>query len=168
MVVIAILAIVMTIGIPSIYRKSQKEDLTTAVKDMVEACSHARAQAILQGSITELRIHLQERRVDVAAAPAPTVPGVANTPMPDHGVPPPRPVSNRSVKPFAKSLPQSVAIEMCEVNFSPFTDLPEARVRFYPNGTSDEFTLVLRDDQGDWRKITLEVVTALANVDFLR
>ena len=32
----------------------------------------------------------------------------------------------------------------------------------------DEFTLVLKSDQGEWRKITLEVTTALADIETIR
>ncbi len=40
----------------------------------------------------------------------------------------------------------------------------EARVRFFPNGTSDEMTLIMHS--GDqYRKITLEVTTGLASVE---
>jgi hypothetical protein len=36
-------------------------------------------------------------------------------------------------------------------------------VRFFPNGTSDELTIVLHDRER-WRKITLEFSTGLASV----
>jgi hypothetical protein len=37
-------------------------------------------------------------------------------------------------------------------------------LKFYPNGTCDEFTLVLHGENDEWRKITLEVVTGLPDV----
>jgi hypothetical protein len=40
-------------------------------------------------------------------------------------------------------------------------------VRFFANGTSDEMTLVLSSG-GEYRKITLEVTTALASVGNVR
>jgi len=40
-------------------------------------------------------------------------------------------------------------------------------VHFYPNGTSDEFTIVLQA-QGGVRKISLECVTGLATVEVIR
>jgi hypothetical protein len=40
-------------------------------------------------------------------------------------------------------------------------------VRFFANGTSDEMTLVL-SSAGEYRKITLEVTTALASVGNVR
>jgi hypothetical protein len=54
---------------------------------------------------------------------------------------------------------------MIDVNFVEHKELETARVRFHPNGTCDEFTLIVQDPEHDqWRKITLEVVTALADV----
>jgi hypothetical protein len=34
-------------------------------------------------------------------------------------------------------------------------------VRFYPNGTCDELTLILASDKGEWKKITTEVTTGI-------
>ena len=59
---------------------------------------------------------------------------------------------------------ERVLVEMVDVNFVEYKDLGEARVRFYPNGTSDEFSIVLHWDQ-EWSKITLEVVTGLAEFE---
>jgi hypothetical protein len=53
---------------------------------------------------------------------------------------------------------------MLDVNLIERKDDEMARIRFYPNGTSDEFTLVLHSDKGDWIKIWLEITTSLANV----
>ena len=47
------------------------------------------------------------------------------------------------------------------------TVVSEARVRFFANGTSDEMTLVLSSG-GEYRKITLEVTTALASAGNVR
>ena len=59
-------------------------------------------------------------------------------------------------------IPEDVTIEMLDINLLEYNQSEYARVRFYPNGTCDELTLVLRSDQGEWRKITLEVTTGLA------
>jgi hypothetical protein len=45
-----------------------------------------------------------------------------------------------------------------------FRDDELARVRFFPNGTSDELTLILSSDHGEQRGIVLEVTTGLASV----
>ena len=41
-------------------------------------------------------------------------------------------------------------------------------MHFYGNGTSDEFTIVLTSDEHKAMKISLEVVTGLADVEVLR
>lgn len=60
-----------------------------------------------------------------------------------------------------------VVIEGLGINNFDYTDSEEARVRFFANGTSDEMTLVLSSN-GEYRKITLEVTTALATVGSVR
>ena len=60
-------------------------------------------------------------------------------------------------------LPDSVDIAMLDINLLDFGASDEARVRFYPNGTCDELTLVLHS-RDEWEKITLEFSTALALV----
>jgi hypothetical protein len=60
-----------------------------------------------------------------------------------------------------------VVIEGLGINNFDYTDSDEARVRFFANGTSDEMTLVLSSG-GEYRKITLEVTTALASVGNVR
>jgi prepilin-type N-terminal cleavage/methylation domain-containing protein len=49
MIVISIMMVVMTIGIPAFVRALDKQGLRKAVSDVVEGCSHARSQAILRG-----------------------------------------------------------------------------------------------------------------------
>jgi len=61
-----------------------------------------------------------------------------------------------------------ITLEMLDVNFIEYKDWEEARVRFYPNGTSDEMTIVLRSDQSEYRKISLECTTGLATVEVIR
>jgi len=65
---------------------------------------------------------------------------------------------------FSAELSDHLTIEGLFVNFFNFKDAEVARVRFYPNGTSDEFLMVLHSsDTGELRQITLEAVTALAD-----
>jgi hypothetical protein len=52
-----------------------------------------------------------------------------------------------------------------DINLSEYRESEWARVRFFPNGTSDEMTLVLRSEKNEWRKVSLEVTTGLASVD---
>lgn len=66
---------------------------------------------------------------------------------------------------WSGKLSEQIKIEMLDVNFWPLKDEELAQVKFYPNGTSDEFTIVLNKDGQEWRKISLEVVTGLADVE---
>ena len=68
-------------------------------------------------------------------------------------------------------VPEGIAVEMLDVNFIEYKDQEEARVRFYPNGTCDELTVVLRSHEKDrieYRKISLECTTGLATAEALR
>ena len=59
-------------------------------------------------------------------------------------------------------LPDSVDIAMLDINLLDYGASEEARVRFFPNGTCDELTLVLHSHD-EWEKITLEFSTAIAS-----
>jgi len=61
------------------------------------------------------------------------------------------------------ALPDGVDIAMLDINLLDYGASEEARVRFFPNGTCDELTLVLHS-RDEWEKITLEFSTALASV----
>ena len=61
------------------------------------------------------------------------------------------------------ALPDGVDIAMLDINLLDFGASDAARVRFFPNGTCDELTLVLHSGD-EWQKITLEYSTALASV----
>ena len=69
---------------------------------------------------------------------------------------------------YSAQLPDSVMLEMLDVNLIEYKDADEARVRFYPNGTCDELTVILHSDQNEWRKISLEITTGLASVGAVR
>lgn len=69
---------------------------------------------------------------------------------------------------FSANFPENVWIEILGVNFVELQEAEEARVHFYPNGTSDEFTIVLKSDEDKAQKISLEVVTGLTDVEVLR
>ena len=64
-------------------------------------------------------------------------------------------------------LREGVAMEAIGINLLNFSESEVSTVRFFPNGTSDELTLVLHSGP-DWRKITLEFATAIASADPLK
>lgn len=157
LVVVGIIGVIMTIAIPSIYQTLHQDSMRKAVSDVMEACSHARAQAILNGVNMALRIHPRDREFQVVTLSGGTK-KEAGDPEPDEGH-----ASGSAV--FSVRLSNRIMIEMVDVNFIEYKDEDEALVHFYPNGTSDEFTMVLLNDQNEARKISLEVVTALADVE---
>ena len=62
------------------------------------------------------------------------------------------------------TFPDSIGVEMLDINMVEFRDADLARVRFFANGTCDEFTVVLRSDRNEWRKISLESTTGAVSV----
>jgi prepilin-type N-terminal cleavage/methylation domain-containing protein len=61
------------------------------------------------------------------------------------------------------TLPDGVDFAMLDINLMDFSQSDVSRVRFFPNGTCDEMTVVLHSADG-WRKITLEFSTSIATV----
>jgi len=80
-----------------------------------------------------------------------------------------RPADNQLDSSTGKSvtLAEGIAMEGIGINLMDFSETEVSRVRFFPNGTSDELTLVLHSGD-DWRKITLEFSTALARAEPLK
>lgn len=172
MIVVCIMGIVMTMGVPIVYKAWHKAPMSKAVSDIVEVCSHARALAILQGKEVDVVFHPHEGRFEVgsgSAALAAQSPSPAQnaSPNPPSSPVPPSAVPSASGSGLSGRLPDKVQIELMDINKLPheFRDDDIAYVRFFPNGTCDELTLVLLSDQNERREITLEVTTGLANVE---
>ena len=164
MVVIGILGIVLAMGVPPFVRLVQKDPLRQAVGDIEEGCNQARARAILQGVPTELVIRAADGQLTVAPVPdtqaGQTAAGAeATEPLAD-------PAASSSTL-FSARLHPDIAITLLYVNLKDCMKADKSRVHFYPNGTSDEFTIVLQTDRGV-RKISLECVTALPKVEVIR
>ena len=162
MVVVGIAALVMATAVPFVWSALKKDPMRQATSDVVEACSHARARAIFGGTPTELVFHPQARTMSIQAAPnpSPSASGgdggqaVSKVPTPPGGS-----------ADFSARIADEVFIEELAVNFLPYKDAEEARVRYFPNGTSDEFTVILNYRGTQMRKISLDVITGLADVD---
>ncbi len=69
--------------------------------------------------------------------------------------------------PMAK-FPDNIVVDIMGVNFIELEQADIAKVRFFPNGTSDEFVIVIHSDQNESRKIQLDIVTALPELEVLR
>ena len=170
MIVVAIIAIFMTVSVPFMRTAIDGgKGMTRAIKDVQEACSHARATAILQQTTTELIIHPGDGSFEIGMAgsetqqhaqmDSPDVRG-ANWRMPERNAP-----KSGGASGFSAKLPDTVHIEGLGVNGEDWTEDSVARVRFYSNGTCDEMSLVLLDDHNERRNIWLEVVTGLPELE---
>jgi prepilin-type N-terminal cleavage/methylation domain-containing protein len=156
MIVVAVMGIILLIGIPAIRSALHREALTQAIYDLTGACTKARARAILQGRTAELRIFPKTGKLEIADA--------ISYRRVEESSPEPDP-DTRTGPSYSVQLSDQITIELLDINFYEFKDADVARVHFFPNGTSDEFTIVVRSDSGERRKISLEVVTALTEVE---
>jgi type II secretory pathway pseudopilin PulG len=136
--VVAIIGLTLSMSIPSFVRAIRKEGMGKAESELVEACQSARRQAIMNNQIAQLVLHPLDGSFEV--------PGAFER----------------------KEFSRDIAIDILGVNFIEFQKAQEARVRFYPNGTSDEFTIVIHAGDGAVRKIYLDTVTALTVVETIR
>jgi len=154
MMVVAIIGLMMATGVPAILSVKREAPLRKAVNDVVEICSHARAQAILQGKRITVVFHPRLRQMALSGADA-------------SGQSAPSTRVGRAAVNTAEFDP-SVTIEGLGINNFDYTDSDgEAYVHFQADGTSDEMTLVLSSG-GEYRKITLDVITALTSVGNVR
>ena len=154
MMVVAIIGLMMATGVPAILSVTREAPMRKAVNDVTEICSRARSQAILQEQTMTVVFHPRVRQIALS--------GGANASGPSA---PATRVGRAAVN--AAEFDPSVVIEGLGINNFDYTESDEARVRFFANGTSDEMTLVL-SCVGEYRKITLEVTTALASVKNVR
>lgn len=156
MIVVAIMAIVMTVGVPSMYRAMRKNDLARAINDTIEGCKLARDRAILDGVPYQFIVKAESGELAVAPAPREgNQPDGAN----------PAGSSSTAGAPyedFPRKLGEDVMIQLVGVNFVELMDAPEAKARFFPNGTADEFTIVYSWN-GSQRAVKVDVVTGLAS-----
>jgi type II secretion system protein H len=162
MIVVAVIAIVFAIGAPSFVQVVQKEPMRQAVSDVVEALGQARAQAILRGVTVQFRL-TGEGVLEVLPADDRTH-GASLVGFDDPSDEGEREVPRAM---FSARLHHDVAMSLMEVNFRSQMDAEEARVKFYPNGTCDDFTVVLEHGR-EMRRVWVDPITALADVETLR
>jgi prepilin-type N-terminal cleavage/methylation domain-containing protein len=182
MVVVGIIGIILGIAVPSIYRQWHPDSMIKATKDFMDACNEARAQAILSGTEAYLEIRAPDRTVNVVggsgggARAIGTIAGPRNTlesksvsgenwRMGDRNTSsslPPAPAEGGLT---SFKISDRIMIEGLGINGEDWTEDEIARVRFYPNGTSDEFSIVLLSDKGERRNIWLDVVTAMPDFE---
>lgn len=154
MIVVAIMMLIMGMAVPSIYQITKKEGMRRAISDLKDVCSNARAQAIFSGRPVSVKFYPGERRFEVvgnSAAPA-TNPETGETrstlgPAPGTGL--------------TGVFPDDITLEMLDVNMFEYKDSEWAEAKFSEMGTSSEMTIILRDAENKYRKLTLEPTTGL-------
>jgi prepilin-type N-terminal cleavage/methylation domain-containing protein len=148
MVVIGIFGIVLAMGAPTFFRMKRGEPMRQTVAEVREVCANARARAILGGQATAVVFHPLDGTFAVDGASDSKV-----GKMPGSGL------SGR--------IDETLGVEMLDVNLVEFREAEVARVRFFPNGTADEFTLILHG-RSDWSKLTLDPTTGLITMGDVR
>lgn len=138
--VVGIIGLIMALGAPTLFKFFHKEGFRKSVGDLRDACSNARSRAILGQTTTELVFHPRQKSCEVSGGAAGGWGGWATT----------------------AKFGDNVTIEMLDVNLNEYKDEELARVRFFPNGTCDEMTLILRSDQNAQCGVMLEITTGLA------
>jgi prepilin-type N-terminal cleavage/methylation domain-containing protein len=159
MVVVGIMGLIALIGIPSIYQIAKKEGMRRAVTDMKDVLSNARAKAILSGTEVQLKFYPPENRFEITGGtPAPSAnPESAPAAPAETSTPSPNQINTGA-------LPPDITFGMLQVNLLNYRESEWTRVRFFPNGTSDEMRLVLTSEKGEARGLELEPTTGLARI----
>ena len=135
MIVVAIIGLVAAMGMPSILKALQKEGMRKALSDVVDVCSSARAKAIITHQTVSVVFRPAEKGFSSEGGQA-----------------------EHSGMVSSSTLPEGVEFAMLDINMMDFGAAETARVRFFPNGTSDEMTIVLHS-RDEWRKLTLDFAT---------
>jgi type II secretory pathway pseudopilin PulG len=153
MLVVALIALISTTAIPSIYQLSKKEGMRRAVQDLLDVCENARAQAVFSGKAVAIVFYPPERRFGISGSPSAGV-------DPETGEARPAPDARPGTG-LTGTIPDDITLEMLDVNQSEYKDSETAVVWFYPNGTCEELTLNYRSEKGEFRWIKLEPATSM-------
>lgn len=164
MVVVGIFILTLALAFPAL-KEIKRSPIAQATKDFEDACREARLQAILKGRPMQLVI--RDGGAEIIVEPAPegilgATNGVSAIPMrdrlPDEGVAPI----------FFRHIHDEVAFRTIVVNQRDFINAVATAVRFYPNGTCDQFDGELQWMRREVRRLSLEVMTARLTVEDVR
>jgi prepilin-type N-terminal cleavage/methylation domain-containing protein len=151
MVVVAIMALIMGISIPFAKQAMNREALTQAVMDVEEVCRNARSRAIFHGSMAELVFHAKDATMNVGGYASRDEAAAAGGP----------PASGMAAK-----LSDQVVIGVLNINGVSCMEMEQAKVRFFPNGTCDDMTMILQRTDGRERyELMLETTTGLLFIE---
>jgi len=173
MVVMGLMMIILAIGVPKMVQ-GNRSPLGESLNAVMEACAAARRQAILTGSTSRVTIRGAEEGTGfiISAGAGGGRSGAQkdrdiNSDMADFLDETPRPASKPSAGAgFSGRIHDEVAVHFISVNFDESMDKDQVEVKFYFNGTSDEFTIGMRHEYGDavLRFVQLDSVTGLAYI----
>lgn len=174
LVVVALIGVFATVSLPPLIYAMKKSPIRQACSDLAEACQRARMMAIMKGRMAELVISAEDGSVtaqlasDTAATPdgAPAEMAGGGYGLGDDGMP--RPAPSVEVRPFNARMPESVAFKQLLINRRDMMEYAQARVRFHPNGTCDEFFAVLLSESNEERVVRLEMSTGREDIDVIR
>ena len=141
MVVVAIMGLIMAMGVPAILQNLKANGIHKAVNDLNDVFFQARGQAIMQNRIVAVTFHPGDGSFSTEGGGAGVAPNKVTS-----GV-----------------FPEGVTIYALDINLMDFVSSDWCKVRFFPDGTSDELRIVLQE-KDQWRKIMLEFSTGLPTV----
>ena len=173
MVVMGLVMVIIGIGVPRMVQQN-RTPLGESLNAVMEACAAARRQAILSGGTAKVTIRGADGGtgyiINAGAGggrPKPASIDDVYTGMegPADDAPKPAPKLGGGAG-FNGRIHDDVAIHGIFVNFEDLMDAELVEVKFYSNGTSDEFTIGMRHEFGDavLRFVQLDSVTGLAYI----
>lgn len=173
MVVLGIAAMLITMSVPFIGGLFNENPIRDTTKNVMQLLEQARAQAILTGQSYEFVIRPEELLITIRpSAKAPTqgapdtigfLPPEESFYQDDPEAPPG--AARKPGKTSSASMHPEVIIETISVNYREMMGMPEASVRFHPNGTSDKFTFIFHRGQDEYRLVRLDMMTGLAEFE---
>ena len=173
MVVMGLMMIIVAIGVPKMVQ-GNRTPLGESLNAVMEACAAARRQAILSGGTSRVTIRGAEEGAGFIISAGSG--GGKSSKQKDENInsdmagfldetprPAPKPSGGAG---FSGRIHDEVAIHFISVNFSDPMDEDQVEIKFYSNGTSDEFTIGMRHEFGDalLRFVQLDSVTGLAYI----
>ena len=173
MVVMGLMMIIIAIGVPRMVQ-GNRTPLGESLNAVMEACAAARRQAILTGSTSGVTIRGAEEGTGFIISAGSG--GGRSRAQKDRDInsdmvgyldeapkPAPKPSAGAG---FSGRIHDEGAIHFISVNFSDPMEEDQVEVKFYSNGTSDEFTIGMRHEYGDavLRFVQLDSVTGLAYI----
>lgn len=150
--VMGLVALFMTIAVPAFVQIGKKAPFRQAAIDLQDGLAAARAQAILQGVSTEFVITAETGHMSINRLNSQEGQTINQSTQ----------VSPWGQSKFDAYFHPEVGIELLDVNGIDQMDTSVVRVRFHPNGTCDEFAIVIKSLEGERRMIKLDIMTGRA------